>query len=158
MQLNLIGRRASLPVRKVKHSYSGDLHRNVGRLEAGGGRKHGVEFVPCVGDAIQKWTAGTDARRRGNLGDHRVARCVLNHQMIVRIALQLEKRESRIDDPQRSLCRRYAVIGRNGIRRGEGPHIGNRGIGGRVEVDQTRIGVGPGFNGLALNTALGREA
>lgn len=143
MKFDSVGRDACLPVQKIKHADAFDLDRNVGRLEAGGGREPGIELITSVGNARQKGAARANACGRWDLNDHREPAGILKHQMIVGITFQFVERQCGIEHPLRGFPRRHAVIGRDGIRRGRRPQCGNGCIGGRVQVDEADISVSP---------------
>src|SRR5579859_6902967 len=62
--------------------------------------------------------------------------------MVVGIALQLVERHGGVDHPYRGLPWRYAVIGRDRIGSSRRAQCCDGCVGGRVQVDQTDIGVG----------------
>lgn len=154
MEFHLVRRRSRLPVGKIEHAHTRNLHRDVCGLEARCRRQHGVEFGARAGDGRQKRAGRAHARRRRNLRNHGVAGCILDDQVIVGIALQFVERQGRVDHPDGRLLRRNAIVGRNGAGRGKRDHIGNRGVCGRTQVHQTSIGIGSSLNRPTLHSAL----
>ncbi len=101
MQLNLVRGRSRLTMRKVEHAHTRNLHGNVCRLEAGGGGELRVKLGARVGNVRQERAGRPDARGCRDLRDHGIAGCILNHEMVVGVALQLEQGQGCIDDPCR---------------------------------------------------------
>lgn len=145
-------------MQEIEHSHTHDLHWNVRGLKTGGDAELSVELCARILNRGGERTGGTDAGGRRYLGNHRIARSILNHQVVVGIAFQFENRKRGVDHPNRGLRRGDTIVGRDRTGSGEGPHRRNRGIRGRVEVDFARIRIGAGFYRLALNAALRQQA
>ena len=141
-------------MQKIEHAHSLDLHGNVRRLEARGRRELGVKFGTRILDACDERAASTNACRRRDLRNHGVAGSVLDHKMVVGIALQLELGQGGVDDPLRGLGRRDAVVRRNWIGRGECPHVRDGCIGRGIQVHQPCVGIGARLHRPAFNPAL----
>src|SRR5262249_17981219 len=90
MELNSVGGDPGLAMQKIKHTHTRDLYRNVGSLKACGRTELGVKFGAGVRDLRQERAARCHAGGRRYLRDHRISGCILDHQVIVGVALQLE--------------------------------------------------------------------
>jgi hypothetical protein len=153
VQLDLVRCGARLPVREVMHAHACNPHWYVNGLKAGGDIEHGIHLGPGAGDAGIHRTTGRYAARCGNLSDHGKSRGVLDDQMIVLVAFQLNQGQGRVHDPDCGFLWRNAVIGRDRARCGKGPQVRYRGGLWRIKVDLADIGVGSYFDRLAFHTA-----
>jgi hypothetical protein len=153
VQLDLVGRSARLTVWEIVHAHAGDQHRNVNGLKAGGDIEHGIRLGSGTGDARIHRTAGRHASRRGNLCDHGIPGGILDDQVIILVAFQLDHRQERIHGPDRCFLRGNTVVGRDRSRCRKRSQIRYGCILWGIEVDLTDIGIGSHFHRLTFHTA-----
>ncbi len=90
LPIHTIGGDSRLAVQKIEKAHACDLDRHVDRLEAAGHVVLVVKVRPSLGHQRIERRGGVEARWVGNLGNHGVARRVLEHQMVILIRFALE--------------------------------------------------------------------
>ena len=89
VQFDAVRRNSGLTVQEVEESDAGDGHGHIGSLEAASGGVPGIEFRTGILNAGQQEAGGSDAGRRGHLGDYGVAGSIAEDQVVVGVWLQL---------------------------------------------------------------------
>ena len=138
---------------EIMHAHTCDPNRNVYGLKTGGDIEHGIHLGAGVGHASGHGATARYAARGRDLRDHGVSRGILEDQVIILVAFQLDHGQSRIHDPDRRLLRGNTIVGGDGRRRRKGSQVGYGCTLWSIEVDQADIGIGSYFHGLAFHAA-----
>src|SRR5713226_2197993 len=88
MELNPVGCHTRLAVEEVEEADATHPNRHTRGLEAPGCGELRIKLAARALNRCEEQTAGCAGWIR-DLGDHRVSRTVLNHQVIIAIGLQL---------------------------------------------------------------------
>jgi len=110
MQLDAVRRLARLSFKIVKKTNASNSDRHIDRLKRVGRGEHRVELRARVRNTGGERTAGGHTTRRWNLCDHRMARRVGDHHVIVQVVHQRVLLERRVDDVELLLGRLSLIV------------------------------------------------
>ena len=119
MQLDSVRRDPFLTFLVIEKPNAGYLHRHVHSLKISRRGESRVELLARVGNAGGKSTARTHAIWIRNLYDHRAARAVGDHHVIIGIVSVDKLNQSRVDDPHRRLGGSDSFVAGNRAGRGD---------------------------------------
>ena len=111
-QFDAVRRNSGLTVQEVEETDASDSHGHIGSLEAARDGVLGIEFGAGILDAGQQEAGGSDAGRRGHLGDYGVAGSVAEDQVVVGVGLQLVFGQRGMQLEDGGLGRLDTVVGR----------------------------------------------
>ncbi len=146
MQFDAIGRNSRLTVQEIEKANADDGDGHVGRLKGVSHGVSGIEFGAGLLDARQQRAGGPNAGWVRNLDDHGVASSVGKDQVVVGVALQFVLGQGLVELKDGGLGWLDAIVGRQIAWRWQRDQRGNCGLGCRLKIDQTNVGVGAGFD------------